>query len=588
MDSLAISLSSLRSYFTSWFSSMAVCRPALPQSPPSPIMSTLASCLHKGFDSSAVVIPGKTRSTTITHRDLARRVKEFQLNLAAIGITHGSRVAFSLPNSLELIVAFFASTCMRAVAAPLNFDYKQSEFEFYLRDLDAAVLIVPFGSLDADTEAVKAARACGVRLAEVSFNGGEIVFCAQTRSTKGGAGRALDLDADCQPDDVALILHTSGTTGRPKAVPLTHRNITASIKNITATYALTPADRSLLVMPLFHIHGLVAGTLSPLGSGGSVIVPPRFSASDFWRHFTCHSATWYTAVPTIHQILLKNPLPSPAPSGLRFVRSCSSPLPPTVLRALESALGTVVVEAYAMTEAAHQMCSNPLPRGGARVPGSVGTPQGGVEMRIKDDSGADVAPGVVGEVCVRGENVTGGYIVPADMRAAVDAATFTADGFLRTGDQGVVDERGYLRLTGRIKELINKGGEKISPIELDNLLLQHPAVGEAVSFAVDDALYGQDVGVAVVKRPGERLGEEEVKEFFRERVARFKVPKKVYFTETMPKTATGKIQRRQVAAAMTMMEALAAAQVVQAKTQPMIQVRDQPMLQMHQAPLVRC
>ncbi|EOD45365.1 putative peroxisomal-coenzyme a synthetase protein [Neofusicoccum parvum UCRNP2] len=395
-------------------------------------MSTLASCLHSGFDSSALVVPGKHGDTRVSHRDLARRVREFQLNLAAIGITHGSRVAFSLPNSLELIVAFFATTCMRAVAAPLNFDYKQSD-------------------------------------------------------------------------------------------------------------------------------------------GGSVIVPQKFSASEFWKDFIDHSANWYTAVPTIHQILLKNPLPSPRPA-IRFIRSCSSPLPPTVLQALEYELNTTVLEAYAMTEAAHQICSNPLTPGG-RIPGSVGIPQG-VELHIKDDAGTTLPAGSIGEVCIRGANVTSGYLV-AD--AAVNASTFTADGFLRTGDQGVVDGAGYVRLTGRIKELINKGGEKISPIELDNLLLQHPDVGEAVSFALDDALYGQDVGVAVVRRPGARLAEEDVKDFFRARAAKFKVPKRVYFTETMPKTATGKIQRRQVAATMIMMESLPAP-VVDPVDHPVVQIRQSGMV----------
>lgn len=287
-------------------------------------------------------------------------------------------------------------------------------------------------------------------------------------------------------------------------------------------------------MPLFHIHGLVAGILTPLASGGSVIVPQRFSASDFWTNFIDHGANWYTAVPTIHQILLKNALPTPRPA-IRFVRSCSSPLPPTVLRALERELRAPVLEAYAMTEAAHQICSNPL-GGGGRTPGSVGVPQG-VEVAIKDDDGKTLAVGAVGEVCIRGANVTGGYLVADD--PAINASTFTPDGFLRTGDQGVVDERGYVRLTGRIKELINKGGEKISPIELDNLLLQHSDVGEAVSFAVEDALYGQDVGVAVVRKPGARLGEEDVKDFFRARVARFKIPKKVRDFRTRSVEANG-------------------------------------------------
>lgn len=217
MDSVVTSLLSLRSFFWSWASSTQTCQSPL-QNTPTTVMSTLTSCLSPGFDSSAIIIPGTNSGGWISHRDLARRVREFQLNLAAIGITHGSRVAFSLPNSLELIVAFFASTCMRAVAAPLNFDYKQSEFEFYLQDLNASVLLVPWGSIDKNIDAVRAARACGVSVAEVSFNGGEIVFSAPTKTTVGGVSRLNELQA--QPDDIALILHTSGTTGRPKAVSM--------------------------------------------------------------------------------------------------------------------------------------------------------------------------------------------------------------------------------------------------------------------------------------------------------------------------------------------------------------------------------
>lgn len=289
--------------------------------------------------------------------------------------------------------------------------------------------------------------------------------------------------------------------------------------NIQKTYDLTPADRTLLVMPLFHVHGLLAGLLAPLLSGGSIVVPPRFSAKEFWRNFLTHEANWYTAVPTIHQILLKNELPSPMPS-MRFIRSCSSPLSPTVLSQLEKSFGAPVLEAYAMTEAAHQMTSNPLPPA-THKPGSVGIPQG-VDVKIMDDEGEPLPQGKIGEVCIQGPNVTSGY-----MGEGI-ASPFTKSGYFRTGDQGYLDEEGYLFLTGRIKELINKGGEKISPVEIDNLVTQHPSVAEAVSFAMDDDLYGQNVAIAVVLREGSDTSAEELMAWIGQRAAKFKIPKKVF------------------------------------------------------------
>lgn len=272
-----------------------------------------------------------------------------------------------------------------------------------------------------------------------------------------------------------------------------------------------------------------------------MIVPPKFSATTFWEDFIEHQANWYTAVPTIHQILLKNPPPATKPS-IRFIRSCSSPLSPTVFHQLEKMYDAPVLEAYAMTEAAHQMTSNPLPKNGKRQPGSVGVGQG-VEVKILDQNGDEVPQGTEAEICIRGENVTKGYL----NNPAANESSFTKGGFFRTGDQGKKDEDGYVYITGRIKELINKGGEKISPIELDNVLARHPAVGEAVSFAIPDEMYGQDVGVAIVLKPGQKLGAEELKKWVAEKLAKFKVPKKVFFTDHMPKTATGKIQRRIVA-----------------------------------------
>ncbi|KKA29301.1 hypothetical protein TD95_005469, partial [Thielaviopsis punctulata] len=310
--------------------------------------------------------------------------------------------------------------------------------------------------------------------------------------------------------------------------------------NIKNTYQLTAADRTMLVMPLFHVHGLMCGLMSPLYTGGSLIVPPKFSATDFWSDFTTHNANWYTAVPTIHQILLKNPVPSPVPK-IRFIRSCSSPLSPTVFALLEKTMQAPVLEAYAMTEASHQMTSNPLPPA-KRKPGSVGVGQG-VQVKILNDAGDEVPQGTEGEICIKGENVTAGYL----NNPTANATAFAQNGFFRTGDQGKMDEDGYVIITGRIKELINKGGEKISPIELDNVLARHPAVSEAVSFAIPDDMYGQDIGVAIVVKSGQSVTPEEVKKWVSERLAKFKTPKKIYFTEIMPKTATGKIQRRIVA-----------------------------------------
>lgn len=504
--------------------------------------TTLANSFDTTSEAIAIVVPGSP-TLQISYRKLYHDVYAFQQRLARLGISVGDAVSIALPNSYPFIVAFLAASWQRGIAAPLNPAYKQSEFEFYIDDLSSALVLVPQGQ--ADGPAVRAARKYKAAVAECYLHPQthEVVLEVQELGKLDGHGnRTMQL---AYPDDVALVLHTSGTTGRPKAVPLSHRNLTRTMLNIKGTYALSPADRTMLVMPLFHVHGLLAGFLAPLLSGGSVIVPGAFSATTFWKHFVEHKANWYTAVPTMHQILLKNPQnwPSPVPD-IRFIRSCSSPLSPKVFHDLETAFKAPVLEAYAMTEAAHQMTSNPLPPG-ARKAGTVGLGQG-VAVRILDGSGAEVPQGSEGEICIRGANVTAGYL----NNAAANATAFTASGYFRTGDQGKLDEDGYVIITGRIKELINKGGEKISPIELDNALAQHPHVAEAVSFAMADEMYGQEVGVAVVVKEGAQCSAEDIQSFMRERVAKFKVPKRVFFTKVMPKTATGKIQRKNVAEAM--------------------------------------
>ncbi|KAM3568483.1 hypothetical protein VYU27_009395, partial [Nannochloropsis oceanica] len=272
-----------------------------------------------------------------------------------------------------------------------------------------------------------------------------------------------------------MYMHTSGTTSRPKRVRLTHGNLASSLANIQATYELSPSDRTLLVMPLFHVHGLIAGLLTTLASGGSVVIHGKFAASKFWGHVITHGVTWYTAVPTMQQILLMRAdadYPKDNPPALRFIRSCSASLAASVLERLETAFGAPVLEAYAMTENAHQMTSNPLPKHGPRKPGSVGKATGTVKVAVLDDKCQALPPGAVGEVCIQGPSVTPGYVNNDEANK-----TGFEGGWFHTGDQGTLDAEGYLTLTGRLKELINRGGEKISPLEADAVLLSHPMVG---------------------------------------------------------------------------------------------------------------
>ncbi|CAJ2502808.1 Uu.00g102020.m01.CDS01 [Anthostomella pinea] len=510
-------------------------------------MATLQNSINGASSSAAVIIPSKTTPLTITYKDLLAECASFQRKLAAIGIDHGSPVSIATVNSYEFIVSFLAASWQRGIAAPLNPAYKQDEFEFYIEDIKSAVVLVPKGAYKANAPSVKAAKKFNAAIAECYWDDAqrEVALDVKELGQLKGKNKADILQA--QPDDVALVLHTSGTTSRPKVVPLTHRNLTRTMKNIKDTYKLTAQDRTMLVMPLFHVHGLLCALLAPLHCGASMIVPTKFSASEFWKDFIEYKANWYTAVPTIHQILLKSPAPSPMPN-IRFIRSCSSPLSPTVFHQLEEKFKAPVLEAYAMTEAAHQMTSNPLPPA-KRKPGTVGLGQG-VEVKILNDAGDELPQGGEGEICIKGENVTKGYM----NNPSANATAFAKGGFFRTGDQGKKDEDGYIVITGRIKELIMKGGEKISPIELDNVLTRHPAVSEAVSFAIPDELYGQEIGVAIVLKSGAKLGQDELRGWCSERVAKWKVPKKIYFTETMPKTATGKIQRRIVAETMQKQE----------------------------------
>jgi acyl-CoA synthetase (AMP-forming)/AMP-acid ligase II len=482
-------------------------------------------------DQTAIILP--EQNLRITYGGLRQQVTAFAEALAAHGIGRGDRVGMALPNGLPTIVAFLAAG-EAGTAAPLNPAYKEDEFRFYLEDTSAKVLLLPPTGAD---DARRAAEACHVPVLSVDIDANGTV----TLDGKTG-GRPY---APPDIDDVALILHTSGSTGRPKRVPLKHRNLAISAHNVAESYALTSKDVSMCVMPLFHVHGLVASTLGTLATGGAVIVPGKFNPLSFWNVVRDHGATWYSAVPTMHQLLLARAKAGSRPPGaehLRFIRSCSASLPPQVMHDLEAAFGAPVLEAYGMTEAAHQMASNPLPPS-PHKPGSVGMGTN-VGITIRDETGNVLPTGQAGEICIHGPNVITGY----ENNPEANATSFFGDWF-RTGDQGVLDEQGYLSLTGRLKEMINRGGEKIAPREIDEVLLSHPAVAEAVCFGAPHQMWGEEVAAVVVLREGASATEADIVAHCKARLSDFKRPKQVFITDKIPRTATGKIQRRLVAQA---------------------------------------
>ncbi|SCU83894.1 LAME_0C07206g1_1 [Lachancea meyersii CBS 8951] len=515
----------------------------------------------KVSDNVAVIVP--ETGAQVTYRDLSHMTGHLQTMFHSPDsplfdvVGRQSAIAISMPNGLEFITAFLGATTDAKVGAPLNPNYRAEEFNFYLNDLKAKVICVPKGAVKEGSKAeiLKSAAKFECYVVELWFNADRFRVEYDIYSPRNGykikiyssVHKAAFFNHEdrfpgfARSSDVALILHTSGTTSAPKTVPLLHLNIARSMCNIAATYKLTTQDRSYVVMPLFHVHGLIGVLLSSFWAQGSVVVPPKFSAKNFWANFTAWGCNWFSCVPTISMIMLNTPKPQPLPK-IRFIRSCSSALAPSTFHKLEQAFQAPVLEAYAMTEASHQMTSNNLPPG-KRKPGTVGQPQG-VEVFILDDKDNVLPQGAQGEVSIRGENVTLGYA----HNDKANRENFTRrENYFRTGDQGYFDAEGFLVLTGRLKELINRGGEKISPIELDSVMLSHPQVDEAVAFGVADEKYGQVVNAAIVLKPGQKLDYKDLADYMRKRVASFKVPVRVFFVDKLPKTATGKIQRRIIA-----------------------------------------
>lgn len=499
------------------------------EAPENNIYELLKSRADRYPDIFAIAAPGRF---AMTYQRLFRQAEEVVESLNNMGIGRGDRVGIVLPNGPEMAVSFLTVSA-GATSAPLNPTYGAREFEFYLSDLGAKAVIVQAGT---DSPVRGVANDLGIPTFEL---------VPQPQVEAG----VFTLEGERRPDpmhggftstqDVALVLHTSGTTSRPKIVPLTHTNICASARNIQETLALTYEDLCLNVMPLFHIHGLMGATLSTITAGGCIVCTPGFEAEKFYEWLGTHCPTWYSAVPTMHQAVLAAAAGNYqviAANPLRFIRSSSASLPPRVMAELERVFNAPVIESYGMTEASHQMTSNPLPPR-PRKPGSVGL-AAGPQVAFMDADGVLLPPGKTGEIVIRGENVTAGY--ENNPQANQDA--FEGDWF-RTGDEGYFDEEGYLFITGRIKEMINRGGEKVAPREVDEALMEHPAVAQVVTFAVPHETLGEDVAAAVVLKEGNQVTQKDLRDFAFSRLAGFKIPSQVLIVNEIPKGPTGKLQR---------------------------------------------
>jgi acyl-CoA synthetase (AMP-forming)/AMP-acid ligase II len=499
---------------------------------------TLLDLLATGADAApALSAPNRT---ALNFAGLRGLVMQTVASLNAMGIGRNDRVAIVLANGPDMAACFVA--CASGVtSAPLNPAYRAEEFEFYLSDLNAKALIV---EQDSTSPAIEVAQRLGVRLIDLVTHAGQPAGSFNL-VPRDGLGSTPSADGGmARPDDVSMVLHTSGTTSRPKIVPLSQGNLVASALHIGRTLRFMPTDCGLNIMPLFHIHGLIAGVLAPLAAGSQVFCTPGFNALKFFGWMEEAKPTWFTAVPTMHQAILSRAGKNAdviARHPLRFLRSSSSSMPPQVIKEVEQVFGAPLIESYGMTEAAHQMASNPLPPA-IRKPGSVGV-AAGPEVAIMGEDGQLLVQGQIGEIVIRGPNVTRGY----ENNPKANAEGF-ANGWFRTGDQGVIDADGYISLTGRLKEIINRGGEKVSPREVDEILMDHPAVAQVVCFGMPHPKLGEEVAAAVVLREGAQASERELQAFVSARAADYKVPKKILFMDEIPKGATGKLQRIGLAA----------------------------------------
>ncbi|MGW2509265.1 FadD7 family fatty acid--CoA ligase [Streptomyces scopuliridis] len=477
----------------------------------------------------------------LSYGALAALTGEVAARLGRTGLRRGDVVGLVSANTAEFVVALLGAARAGLVVAPVDPALPAPRLTDRFEALGARVVLLGPVAADAAPAVPAEVPAWPLRV-DISHAG----TATATLDTGAGAMRPARGAARELSDRDALVLFTAGTTGRAKMVPLTHANVAASVRDICATYELGPGDATVAVMPFFHGHGLLAALLASLASGGCVLLPERgrFTAHTFWDDVRAVSASWFTAVPTIHEILLDRSAaeyPGPRAAPLKFVRSCSAPLNTATQRALERTFGAPLLSAYGMTESTHQATSEPLPEQGYLKHGSVGRSTG-VRLRVVDPRGRTCPPGTQGEVWVHGPTVTRGYLGNPE----ATARSFT-DGWFRTGDLGTLDEDGYLFLTGHLKNLINRGGEKISSEHVEDILAGCPGVAEAAVFPIPDAHYGQRVGAAVVVREGENPGSEQILRYCRNRLSAVEVPDRLDVVDALPHTAKGGLDRRAVA-----------------------------------------
>lgn len=494
------------------------------------LLRLLARAAERCPDAHAILAP---RRAPLRFHQLLRHIRETISALNDLGLGPADRVALALPEGPELAVALLA-TASGAAAAPLDPASPKNEAAVLLRDLKADALIVPNGT---DVPARRVAVDRGLLVIELTpaaqAEAGRFVLnCAKRERPPIRASLP-------GPDDVAVLLHTSGTTGRPLLAPLTQANICASAWAFKDAFELSANDRCLNLMRMYHISFL-GNLIASLAAGGSVICPPGFQADQFFAWLDELGPTWYMAVPTMHRAIRERAAAHAdaiARSRLRFVRSGAATLPADLASELEEMFGAPVTLGYGMTEASPLVTAVPLPPR-RRKPGSVGI-AAGTEIAIMGEGGEVLPPELPGEIIVRGPNVFHGY----DGDEAANREAFTADGWFRTGDLGYLDDDGFLFLVGRLKELINRGGTKIAPQEVEGALLAHPSVCQAVAFAMPDERLGEDVAAVVVLRPGFITTEAELRRFVAHRLAPFKVPRRVVFADDLPTSPTGKIRR---------------------------------------------
>ncbi|KAH3668900.1 hypothetical protein OGAPHI_002655 [Ogataea philodendri] len=520
-------------------------------------------------DKTALILPDDDLCVSYEHLNgLVHHLHSLFTNSVSPLYNKGSnsqlKVAICLPNGLDFVVSFLAITTTGNVAAPFDPHSAQAELTAYFSDLEIDAVIVPrYAHLDRNSSPVSAARNINECLVvEVWYDLARQLLQFEIfdpHSLKSIYNSVIDKPALLPPnfkgsmigtaskDKLALVLFTSGTTGKAKSVPLTQSNLTSSMMNIIESYRLRSRDRNYVIMPLYHIHGLQI-LMSTLASEGTAIIPDRFHASKFYPHFTKWKFNWYSAVPTIHYILLRGPIPEEIKGKLRFIRSSSSSLSLSIFEQLESKFGCPVVEAYGMTEASHQVTSNNLPFHGKirRQAGTVGIPQGSVKLLIINDANQTLGQYQTGQVAISGPNVTAGYL---NDESANKNSYFNHDGrtYFKTGDLGMLDDNGRLCLKGRLKEVINKGGEKISPLDIETALSNHECVEESVAYAVPDEKYGQTINCAVVLKEGASASANELISWLNDKISAFKIPQKLFLVKQLPKTTTGKIQRNKMA-----------------------------------------